>query len=95
MSVPMAISLDTYEDWSSAAETAVYQLLDEGRTVSADDIHAMVDDSALTPAQRSAWPGALFRRLAKAGVITKANYGNSCIRSRRSGARFEWKAVGR
>lgn len=95
MNATMVHSLDTYEDWTAAAETEVHRRLDLGLTVTADDIHATVDDSALTPEQKSAWPGALFRRLAKAGVIEKAAYGNSGIRSRRGGARYEWKAASR
>ncbi|MGQ7788158.1 hypothetical protein [Nesterenkonia sp. K-15-9-6] len=95
MSTTMVHSLDNLEDWTAAAETEVYRRLELGLTVTADDIHEAVDDSALTPAQKSAWPGSLFKRLAKAGVIEKASYGASGIRSRRGGARYEWKAKGR
>lgn len=95
MNSTMVHSLDTYEDWSDAAETAVHQLAAEGAKFSADDVHRMVDDSALTPAQKSAWPGAVFKNLAKAGVIEKADYGNSRIKSRQGGGRYEWRGVRR
>lgn len=95
MSTPMALSLDTYADWRDAAETAVHQLIDADSVFSADDLHRMVDDSALTSAQKSSWPGALFKDLARRGVIEKVAYGASSTRSRRGGARFSWQGVRR
>ena len=95
MSAPMAITLDEKADWMASAREAVEQLADDSRTYgstfTADDLYRLISRPE-TEAQRRYWPGAVFRSAEATGLIVKAGYSNSTSRSRRGGARYEWKA---
>lgn len=95
MSTPMAISLNEKADWMVSARDAVEQLADDSRTYgstfTADDLYMLISRPE-TEAQRRYWPGSVFRSAEAAGLIVKAGYSNSRSRSRRGGARYEWKA---
>lgn len=98
MSTPMAIALNEKADWMDAAREAVEQLANDslacGTTFTADDLYRIIDRPE-TEAQRRYWPGSVFRSAEASGLIVKAGYSNSRSRSRRGGARYEWKAAKR
>lgn len=103
MSTPMAISIDVKADWEAAADQCIGILLERSEesdvNFSADDLHGLIEQlhpgtlEQLTSGQRSAWPGAYFKQLARDGAIVKAGWSASSTKSRRHGSRHEWKAA--